>query len=73
MAAQTGVNTGSGQSLDFEAKVQKQRDIYADVSDFSKTALENVIPELRGTTPTVSTPQTTVLGGIGARRARSRR
>jgi hypothetical protein len=71
MATQPVMKPGSEQPADFEQKVQKMREIYADASEFSKTALENVIRGLRsGGAPTTSTPQTTVPGGVGARRGK---
>jgi hypothetical protein len=47
MTTETAVNTVSEQASDFEEKVRKLREIYADATDISKTALENVIRELR--------------------------
>src|SRR5882672_7543241 len=51
MATQTQKKTGSEQSSDFEQKVQKLRELYADASEIGKTALENVIRALRSGAP----------------------
>ena len=39
------------QPLDFEHRVQKLREIYADASEISKTALENVIRSVQSGAP----------------------
>jgi hypothetical protein len=68
MTTKTDVNTGSEQASDFEQKVRKLRELYADASDVSKAALENVVRELRrdgATTPSSSKIETA--GRIGAR------
>ena len=53
MATQAGVKTApaSNQPADFEQKVEKLREIYADASEVSKTALENVIRSLGSGVP----------------------
>ena len=68
MATQTQVNTVSKQASDFEHKVEKLRQIYADASDISKVALENVIRELRSAgAQTSSAMKIESAGRIGAR------
>ena len=49
MATEAAVKTApaSKQSPDFEDKVKKLRELYADASEISKTALENVIRALQ--------------------------
>ena len=63
--------TGMGQSAEFELKIKKLREIYADANEISKTALENVIRGLNSAesdsapgTPTESA------GRIGARQGK---
>jgi hypothetical protein len=68
MAAQAVTKTESRQSSDFEQKVQKLRALYADASDISKAALENVIRALQSAGPaTESAGKTESAGRIGAR------
>ena len=43
MTTQTVKKPASQQHSDFEQKLQKLRELYADASEISKTALENVI------------------------------
>jgi hypothetical protein len=58
----------SKQSPDFEANVKKLRELYADASEISKTALENVISALKAAGPaTESSAKTESAGRIGAR------
>ena len=68
MTAQAAAKKQSKQPSDFEHKVQKLRELYADASDVSKAALENVVRELRrdgATTPSSTKIETA--GRIGAR------
>ena len=68
MTAQAVTKTASEKSSDFEQKVQKLREIYADASEISKTALENVIRAVQsGGPPTESAGKTGSAGRIGAR------
>ena len=68
MTAQAVMKTESEQSSDFEQKVQKLRALYADASDISKAALENVIRGLRSAGPaTESAGKAGSAGRIGAR------
>ena len=56
--------------MNFEQKVQKLREIYADATEISKTALENVIRAVQSGGPaTESTPMESA-GRIGARRGK---
>src|SRR5712672_2400351 len=55
MAMQTQEKTGSEQSSDLEQKVQELRELYADASEIGKTALENVIRDLKSGTPAKET------------------
>jgi len=67
MATKTAVNTESEQASAFEHKVQKLREVYADASDISKTALETVIRELRSSAPPAPAAAMESAGRIGAR------
>lgn len=70
MATQAAVKAApaSKQSPDFEDKVKKLREIYADAGDISKTALENVIRSLGTDQPaTASEKKMESAGRIGAR------
>jgi hypothetical protein len=68
MSTQVVQKTATKQLSDFEQKVQKLREIYADASDFSKAALEKVILAL-GSEASATVPQTQMesAGRIGAR------
>jgi hypothetical protein len=67
MTTQTIEKPASGQSSDFKHKLQKLRELYADSSEISKTALENVIRSL-GPNPTIAeTKKIESAGRIGAR------
>jgi hypothetical protein len=68
MSTQVVQKTATKQLSDFEQKVQKLREIYADASDFSKAALEKVILAL-GSEASATVPQTRMesAGRIGAR------
>ena len=68
MTAQAVTKRESEQSSDFEQKVQKLRALYADASDISKAALENVIRALQSAGPaTESAGKAESAGRIGAR------
>ena len=71
MATTTVLKKGSEQPSDFEQKVQKLREIYADASEISKTALENVIRAVRSKPGTESVPMESA-GRIGTVRVRFR-
>jgi hypothetical protein len=59
------------QSTDLEDKVKKLRDLYADASEISKAALENVIRTLQSSRPAAqSTGHAETAGRIGARSAK---
>jgi hypothetical protein len=45
------VDTAPGQSPDFQQKVQKLREIYADAPEIAKTALENVLRDMQSGAP----------------------
>ena len=71
MTTETDVNTVSGQASDFEQKVQKLRDLYADASEFSRAALENVIRALGSDAAApASATETGSAGRIGARQGK---
>jgi hypothetical protein len=59
----------SEQPSDFEHRVQKLREIYADASEISKTALENVIRAVQAKPGADSVPMESA-GRIGARRGK---
>lgn len=69
MTTETTVRTETKHSPDFEQKVQELREIYADASEVSKAALENVI---RGLNPVAKPPATPMVsaGRIGSRRGK---
>ena len=68
MTAQAVTKRESEQSSDFEQKVQKLRALYADASEISKAALENVIRALQSAGPaTESAGKAESAGRIGAR------
>jgi len=72
MSIKAKVNTVSDQASDFEQKVQKLRDLYADASDFSKVALEKVIRALGSdaSAATTSPAEAETAGRIGARQGK---
>jgi hypothetical protein len=70
MAKQTEMKKGSEQSLDFEGKVQKLREIYADASEISKTALENVIRSVQSGKPAKESVPMGSAGRVGARQGK---
>ena len=68
MTTQTVEKTVTEQTSEFEQKVQKLREIYADASDFSKAALENVIRALGSEASATASPtEVESAGRIGAR------
>ena len=71
MTTQTVEKTVTKQPSDFEQKVQKLREIYADASDFSKAALENVIRALGSEASATASPtEVGSAGRIGARQGK---
>jgi hypothetical protein len=71
MSSKTNVSTVVEQASDFEHKVQKLRDLYADASDFSKAALEKVIRALGSDASAAASPiETGSAGRIGARQGK---
>ena len=67
MTTQAVKKPASEKPSDFEHKLQKLRELYADSSEISKTALENVIRSL-GPNPTIAeTKKIESAGRIGAR------
>ena len=72
MTTQTVEKTATKQPSDFEQKVQKLREIYADAGDISKAALENVIralsPEASATASAKEKMESA--GRIGARQGK---
>jgi hypothetical protein len=62
--------TGSKQPLDFEARVRKLREIYADATEISKTALENVIRSVQSGKPAREPAPIGSAGRIGARQGK---
>ena len=60
----------SEQPSDFEQKVQKLREIYADAREISKTALENVIRSLGSGDPRPQNAPMESAGRIGARQGK---
>jgi hypothetical protein len=71
MATQAVRKPVSEQPSDFKHKVQKLRELYADASEISKAALENVIRSLDlGTPAAASAPKKESAGRIGARQGK---
>jgi hypothetical protein len=71
MTAQATAKKQSKQPSDFEHKVQQLRKLYADASDISKTALENVISGLSSGAPAAtSATKMESAGRIGARQGK---
>ncbi len=60
----------SKQSLDLEARISKLREIYADASEISKTALENVIRAVQSGKPASESVPMQSAGRVGARRGK---
>ena len=58
------------QPLDFEHRVQKLREIYADATEISKTALENVIRSVQSGAPGTDSAPMESAGRIGAHRGK---
>ena len=70
MTTKTVIDKVSEQPLNFEQRVQKLREIYADATPISKAALENVIRAVQsGAPPTDSVPMESA-GRIGSRRGK---
>ncbi len=70
MTTQAVKKPGSEQPSDFQHKVQKLREIYADATDVSKAALENVIRAVHSGGPAVESGPVESAGRIGARRGK---
>jgi hypothetical protein len=70
MATQAVRKPASEQSLTFEQRVQKLREIYADATEISKTALENVIRDVKSGGPATEFTPMESAGRIGARRGK---
>jgi hypothetical protein len=70
MATQTQEKTVSEQSLSLEQKFQKVREIFADASEISKTALENVIRSVQSGKPAKESVPMESAGRIGARQGK---
>ena len=72
MTTQTVEKTATKQPSDFEQKLQKLRELYADAGDISKTALENVIRAIEsGASATASAKEKIESAGrIGARQGK---
>ena len=58
------------QSLSLEERIKKLREIYADASEFSKTALENVIRGVQSGKPAKQSVSVGSAGRIGARQGK---
>ena len=68
MAKQAVQHSVTEQNLDFEQKIQKLREIYADANNISKAALENVIRNLQSAeSQTASATKMESAGRIGVR------
>ena len=70
MATQAVRKPASEQPLPFEQRVQKLREIYADATEISKTALENVIRAVKSGGPATEFTPMESAGRIGARRGK---
>ena len=70
MATQAVRKPASEQPLHFEQRVQKLREIYADATEISKTALENVIRAVQSGGPATEFTPMESAGRIGARRGK---
>ena len=70
MATQAVRKPASEQPLPFEQRVQKLREIYADATEISKTALENVIRAVKSGGPATEFTPMQSAGRIGARRGK---
>jgi hypothetical protein len=71
MSIQAASKSASKQPSDFEHKVQKLRELYADASEISKAALENVIRSLGSGGPTAASAKKIASAGrIGARQGK---
>ena len=72
MVTEAAVKTVSApkQSSDFDDNIRKLRAIYADASEISKTALENVIHAVQSVKPATESIPMESAGRIGARRGK---
>lgn len=70
MTVQVVDKTTNKQPADFEQRVQKLREIYADGSEVSKTALENVISSVQTGKPAKGSVPMGSAGRIGARQGK---
>jgi hypothetical protein len=71
MSTQTVRKSASEQPADFSQKVHKLRELYADASEISRAALENVIRSLGSDVPaTASVERIASAGRIGARQGK---
>ena len=70
MAKQTEVKKGSEQSADLEQRIKKMRELYADATEISKTALENVIHAVQSSGPATESTAQESAGRVGARRGK---
>jgi hypothetical protein len=72
MATGAAVKTvpASKQAADLEDRISRLRKIYADASDISKTALENVIRAVQSDAPAAESVPMESAGRIGARRGK---
>lgn len=70
MTVQVVDKTTNKQPADFEQKVQKLREIYADGSEVSKTALENVVSSVQSGKPAKGSVPMGSAGRIGSRQGK---
>jgi hypothetical protein len=70
MTVQVVDKTANKQPADFEQRVQKLREIYADGSEVSKTALENVVSSVQSGKPAKGSVPMGSAGRIGSRQGK---
>jgi hypothetical protein len=70
MTVQVVDKTANKQPADFEQRVQKLREIYADGSEVSKTALENVVSSVQSGKPAKGSVPLGSAGRIGSRQGK---
>src|SRR5208282_1871890 len=70
LAAAETTAPASANSSDFEERMRKLREIYADASEVSKNALENVIRAVQSSPPAKESVPMDSAGRIGARRGK---
>lgn len=70
MTVQVVDTTANKQPADFEQRVQKLREIYADGSEVSKTALENVVSSVQSGKPAKGSVPMGSAGRIGSRQGK---